>query len=59
MAKAEVTRGDATPTEARPFLGKAVSSTISQASRPPTSASACRHSSYSKGALSHRAPPIK
>jgi hypothetical protein len=36
-----------------------VSSMISQASLPPTSASACRHSAFSKGALSQRALPIK
>ena len=42
----------ATPTEAEPFFGSAVSSTTSTASRPPTSASALAASTASSGAPS-------
>jgi len=42
----------ATPTEAEPFFGRAVSSTTSTASAPPTSASAFAASTASSGAPS-------
>jgi hypothetical protein len=49
----------ATPTEALPFLGSAVSSMISQALSPPTNPSACRHNVASSGALSQIPAPMK
>lgn len=49
----------ARPTEPAPFLGMAVSSMISQALSPPTSASACFHNVASSGALSQTPPPMK
>lgn len=42
----------ATPTEAVPFFGKAVSSTIRTASGPPTSRSACASRSAPSGSAS-------
>lgn len=49
----------ATPTEALPFFGRAVSSMISQAPSPPTSSSAWPYKVASSGALSNRPAPMK
>ena len=49
----------ATPTEALPFLGRAVSSMISQPLSPPTNSSACRHNVTSSGPLSQIPAPMK
>ena len=49
----------ATPTECAPFFGKAVSSTISHASEPPTILSASTSSAFSSGAASHTPLAIK